>query len=228
MKEKENTWLSRPSRFAKSTSTFIRGEDIPGVAASFDADEYANTLVRAHVNSVTTFARCHHGFLYYDSERFPERIHPNLTNKNLLKEQIEACHARSIRVPIYITVQWDHYTATRHPEWLQQTAEGRVKGTPPFEAGFYRNLMVNSPYLDFLKAQTKEVLETLPTDGIFFDIVKPLDGRVALDGGEDVRGGLRAERPGAAYGVRVRSHQRFQKRHVRVRAEHRPRVRHLL
>lgn len=58
---------------------------------------------------------------------------------------------------------------------MQLTAEGRVDGTAPFEAGFYRRLMVNSPYLDFLKAQTKEVLEALPTDGIFFDIVKPLD-----------------------------------------------------
>ena len=154
---------------------FHTGEDIPNVAANFDADEYADTLARARVDSVTTFARCHHGFLYYDSREFPERVHPNLTNKNLLKEQIEACHARNIRVPIYITVQWDHYTSARHPEWLQQTSEGMIKGTAPFEAGFYRNLMVNSPYLDFLKAQTKEVLETLPTDGIFFDIVKPLD-----------------------------------------------------
>ena len=154
---------------------FHTSADIKGVGAAFDAERYADTLARAHVNSVTTFARCHHGLLYYDSQRFPERVHPHLVNKNLLKEQIEACHARGIRVPIYITVQWDYYTAQRHPEWLQLTPDGRVEGTPPFEAGFYQRLMVNSPYLDFLKAQTREVLETLPTDGLFFDIVKPLD-----------------------------------------------------
>lgn len=83
---------------------FHTGKDIPDVAANFDAETYADTLAKAHVNSVTTFARCHHGFLYYDSEQFPERVHPNLRNKNLLKEQIEACHTRGIRVPIYITV----------------------------------------------------------------------------------------------------------------------------
>ena len=164
-----------PLPFRQIHLDFHTGAEVPGVAANFDADAYADTLARAHVNSVTTFARCHHGLLYYDSQKFPERVHPHLANKNLLAEQIEACHARGIRVPIYITVQWDYYTAQRHPEWLQLTPDGRVEGTPPFEAGFYQRLMVNSPYLDFLKAQTREVLETLPTDGLFFDIVKPLD-----------------------------------------------------
>ena len=154
---------------------FHTSEAIKGIADKFDAEEFADTLQKAHVNSITCFARCHHGWLYYDSETFPERIHPHLKNENLLKEQIEACHARGIRVPIYITVQWDYYTSERHPEWLQLEEDGRIAGTPPYEAGFYKNLLVNSPYLEFLKAQTKEVLETLPTDGIFFDIVKPLD-----------------------------------------------------
>ena len=154
---------------------FHTSEAIPGVAKKFVADEFANTLAKAQVNSVTCFARCHHGWLYYDSKLFPERVHPELENKQLLKEQIEACHARGIRVPIYITVQWDHYTAGHHPEWLQLEEDGHVGGTKPYEAGFYKNLLVNSPYIDFLKLHTKEVLETLPTDGIFFDIVKPLD-----------------------------------------------------
>jgi Hypothetical glycosyl hydrolase 6/Beta-galactosidase trimerisation domain len=154
---------------------FHTSEHIPDIGASFDPEEFADTLVKAHVNSITCFARCHHGLLYYDSKLFPERIHPHLKNKNMLKEQIEACHARGIRVPIYITVQWDYYTSERHPEWLQLEEDGRIGGTAPYGAGFYKNLLVNSPYLDFLKAHTKEVLEMLPADGFFFDIVKPLD-----------------------------------------------------
>jgi hypothetical protein len=154
---------------------FHTSEQIPQVGSTFDAEEFADTLARAHINSITCFARCHHGMLYYDSKLFPERIHPHLKNKNLLKEQIEACHARGIRVPIYITVQWDYYTSERHPEWLNLEADGRIAGTEPYKAGFYKRLMVNSPYLDFLKAQTKEVLEMFPCDGFFFDIVKPLD-----------------------------------------------------
>lgn len=124
---------------------------------------------------MTCFGRCHHGWIYYDTEQFAERKHPHLTT-NLLKEQIEACHARDIRVPIYLTVQWDEYTSEEHPEWLQLDADGKVTGTPPYEAGFYRRLLVNSPYLDFLKAHVKDLFDCVPeVDGLFFDIVQQLD-----------------------------------------------------
>jgi hypothetical protein len=150
---------------------FHTSELVPQVGADFDADEFADTLQKARVNSVTSFGRCHHGWLYYDSQKFPERIHPTLVNRNLLKEQIAACHKRGIRVPIYTTVQWDHYTSQRHPEWCVLDADGRLSGTRPYEPGFYRNLCVNSPYREFLKAHVQEMLESLPVDGFFFDIM---------------------------------------------------------
>ncbi|MCB0132745.1 MAG: beta-galactosidase, partial [Caldilineaceae bacterium] len=130
---------------------FHTSEAITGIGAQFDPDEFAATLAQAHVNSISCFARCHHGWLYYQSPNFPERIHPHLERPNLLIEQIEACHKVGIRVPIYVTVQWDYYTSTRHPEWVCAGADGTILGTPPFEAGFYRFMNVNSPYVDFLK-----------------------------------------------------------------------------
>jgi hypothetical protein len=160
-------------RFRQVHLDFHTSEQIAGIGAAFDAEQFVETLLRARVDSITCFARCHHGWLYYDSELHPERRHPNLST-DLLRRQIEVCHAHDIRVPIYITVQWDHYTAERHPEWLARDEQGRPIGTPPFEAGFYRRLCVNSPYRDFLKAHTREVLETLPVDGLFFDIVHAL------------------------------------------------------
>jgi hypothetical protein len=91
------------------------------------------------------------------------------------KEQIEACHARGIRVPIYTTIQWDHFTALQHPEWLCSDENGRIVGTPPFEAGFYRELNVNSPYIEeFIKPHVAEIMTMLPCDGFFFDIVRPI------------------------------------------------------
>jgi len=161
-------------RFRQIHLDFHTSEMIEGIGADFDPDEFASTLEKARVNSITCFARCHHGWIYFDTKVNPERRHPHLT-KNLLKDQIEACHKRDIRVPIYITVQWDHYTANEHPEWLVINDQGCQIGTRPYEAGFYRTMCVNSPYIDFLKAHVKEVLETLPTDGIFFDIVNPQD-----------------------------------------------------
>ena len=177
-------------RFRQIHLDFHTSEHIAGIGSRFDARKFADTLARAHVDSVTCFGRCHHGWIYYDTDRFPERRHPDLTT-NLLKEQIEACHARDIRVPVYLTVQWDEYTAENHPEWLQIDADGRVAGTPPFEAGFYRRLLVNSPYLDFLKAHVKDLFDAVPVDGLFFDIVQPLDDssgysrRAMLDRGMD-------------------------------------------
>jgi hypothetical protein len=159
-------------RFRQIHLDFHTSEHIESVGSNFDPNEFVETLVNAKVNSITCFARCHHGWLYFDSKRFPERKHPHL-QKELLPQQIEACRRRGIRVPIYITVQWDHYTATRHPEWVCLETNGTLTGTPPFEAGFYQQLCVNSPYREFLKDHTAEVLETFPTDGLFFDIVWP-------------------------------------------------------
>ncbi|MEK7217036.1 MAG: hypothetical protein AAB289_15740, partial [Chloroflexota bacterium] len=38
--------------------------------------------------------------------------------RNLLAEQIAACHKRGITAPSYVTVQWDKFTAEAHPEWV--------------------------------------------------------------------------------------------------------------
>ncbi len=145
---------------------------LPDVGKEFNAQEFVDTLKKASVNSITCFARCHHGMLYYDSKLFPELVHPNLKNKNLLKEQIKVCHENGIKVPVYITVQWDEYIANKHPEWIMWDEKGNFKGGDGlFTPGFYRNLCVNSPYRDFLKLQTQEVLEMFEDlDGLFFDI----------------------------------------------------------
>lgn len=153
---------------------FHTSEHIPGVGDDFDPEEFVQTLKRARVNSITCFARCHHGWIYFDTKLHPERRHPRLS-RNLLKEQIEVCHAHGIRVPVYTSIQWDHYTANEHPEWLVLDEKGAPRGTPLYEPGFYRYLCVNSPYREFLKAHVREIAETLPIDGFFFDIVQPQD-----------------------------------------------------
>ena len=87
-------------RYRQVHLDFHTSEYIPDIAADFDKEEFAKTLEEAHVDSITCFARCHHGWLYYPSKKFPELIHPGLKNKNFLLEQIEACHKRGIKVPV--------------------------------------------------------------------------------------------------------------------------------
>ena len=125
----------------------------------------------AHVNSVTVFAKCHHGHLYYNTAR-PER-HPGLRRSlDLLGEQIEALHREGIRAPIYISVQCDEYAANTHPDWIAQTQDGAPVRRPPgiFNPG-WQILDMSSPYQEFLAEQTREILKVFkPVDGIFFDM----------------------------------------------------------
>ncbi len=161
-------------RFRQVHLDFHTSEQIPEVGRDFDPERFAATLKRAAVNSVTCFGRCHHGYIYYDTAKFPERRHPHLS-RNLLAEQIEACHRQDIRVPIYITVQWDRYTVDREPGWRQVLASGELQGQKPFEPGFYGRLCLNSPYVEFLKAHLAELFQIVPVDGLFLDIVAPQD-----------------------------------------------------
>ncbi|MGN1367870.1 MAG: alpha-amylase family protein [Aristaeellaceae bacterium] len=143
------------------------------IAEDFDAKAFAATMRQADVSSVTVFARCHHGWLYYPSRAFPELIHPHLRNRNLMLEQVRALHAEGIRAPIYVTIQWDYHSARTHPEWLIRKPGGMHEGGPFSEAGFYQSLCVNTPYFDFIEAHTREICEMLgdELDGFFFDIV---------------------------------------------------------
>src|SRR6185437_6445527 len=76
---------------------------ITGVGERFNAGDFAKTLKDASINSITVFAKCHHGMSYY-----PTKVgvgHPNL-KIDLLGEMIEACHQASIKVPVYISTMY--------------------------------------------------------------------------------------------------------------------------
>lgn len=148
---------------------FHTSPHIPDVAANFDAKEFARIVKAAHVDSVTVFAKCHHGHLYFNTEH-PAR-HPTLPKElDLLRAQIDALHAEGIRAPIYISVLWDEFAANMHPEWLVVNPDGTPRGAGPLQPG-WRTLDMASPYYDYLSEQVAQVLKRFsPVDGVFFDI----------------------------------------------------------
>ncbi|MGP4039297.1 alpha-amylase family protein [Gracilibacillus sp. D59] len=158
---------------------FHTSEFIPEVANQFDKQEFAKTLKESYVDSITCFARCHHGWLYYPSESRPDLIHPQLQNKNLLLDQIEACHEQGIKVPIYTTVQWDGYIARAHPEWLCIDGEGNYMNTQEVpEPHFYYSICLNSGYRQFFKEHLADIIQVVGKtniDGFFFDILFEVD-----------------------------------------------------
>jgi hypothetical protein len=148
---------------------------IPGVGSDFEPREFARTMKAAHVQSVTVFAKCHHGHLYY-ATRHPAR-HPTLPpGLDLTGSQVRALHRAGIRAPLYVSVLFDEYAAADHPEWVARTPEGRTVGGGPLEAS-WRVMDMASPYQDYLADQIAEVLRRFsPVDGIFFDICFDVEG----------------------------------------------------
>lgn len=157
----------KPLRFRQIHLDFHTSPHIRPVADDFDPDYFARTLSEAGVDSVTCFSRCHHGMIYHDT-RFEAR-HPGLS-RNLLAEQIEACHKKDINVPVYVTVGLDEFQATRHPEWQERNADGMLGNRKPL-AACWQKMCFNTPYIDYVVEQTREVLERFDGDGLFFDII---------------------------------------------------------
>lgn len=166
-----------PMRYRQIHLDFHTSEHIPGVGADFDAHEFVATLKAAHVDSVTLFAKCHHGWSYYPTN--VGQPHPTLTRPDLLGEMVAALRAADIDTPLYLTVQWDEVTARQHPEWRVLSASNRYQGGLPDDPSAaqqlspaWHTLCLNHAELRArILAQAREVAARFAPPGLFFDIV---------------------------------------------------------
>ena len=143
---------------------------IEGIGSRFDAKAFAKAFKDAHVDSVTIFSKCHHGVSYHPTSI--GKMHPHL-DFDLTRAQMDALHAEGINVPVYLTATWDEYAAHTHPEWRTVAPDHSLPMWIPEHGNGvgWAFLDFASPYLDYLVAQTEEVMERFPdADGIFMDI----------------------------------------------------------
>ena len=161
---------SSPLRFRQVHLDFHTAGQIPGIGRRFDPDTYVQRLKAARVDSVTTFARCHHGYSYYNTDVGTR--HPEL-DFDLLESQFKACKAADINVPVYMTVCWDELSVSRHPDWRQVHPNGSDYTFMDQPIGSnWTFLCLNSPYLDYLVTQIEEVVDRFPgADGMWLDII---------------------------------------------------------
>ncbi len=158
-------------RFRQIHLDFHTSEHIEGVGAEFDKAQFVAALKAGHANSVTCFARCHHGWAYYPSAVV--KPHPHLSC-DLLGQMVEACREHDINIPIYITVQWDELTAREHPEWRVVHAEqGAGASLNQLTACWHPICLSNAPFVEYVTAQALEVMTRFHPDGILFDILLP-------------------------------------------------------
>ena len=84
------------------------------VGTEFSKEQFQAALKAGHVDSITVFSKCHHGYSYHPTE--VNEMHPGLSF-DLLGAQLEACKEIGVRAPVYISAGLDEKEIPRHPEW---------------------------------------------------------------------------------------------------------------
>ncbi|MBQ8230595.1 MAG: beta-galactosidase trimerization domain-containing protein [Lachnospiraceae bacterium] len=147
---------------------FHTSEKVSGIGENFDKKQFQEALKVGYVDSITVFSKCHHGWAYHPSKA--NEMHPQL-KFDLLKAQIEAAHEIGVKTPVYLSAGLDEKYAVKHSEHLVRNRDESTMWVKDFTAPGYHKLCLNTPYLDYLLAQIKEVCENYDADGIFLDIV---------------------------------------------------------
>ena len=147
---------------------FHTSEKIEGIGKDFDKAQFQSMLKKGHVNSITVFSKCHHGWAYHPTEA--NEMHPYL-DFDLLGAQIEAAHEIGVKTPVYISAGLDEKMVQHHHDWLIRDEHDRTNWVSDFMTPGYHQFCFNTPYLDYLLEQIKEVLQRYNADGLFLDIV---------------------------------------------------------
>ncbi len=157
-------------RFRQIHLDFHTSPHIPGIGEKFDKKQWQDALKLGHVNSVTTFSKCHHGWSYHPTK--VGKMHPHLAF-DLLRAQMDAAKEIDVNVPIYISAGLDDVMAAEHPEWREVAVEGRYGGwTAAIDRPGFHSMCFQSDYLDYLCEQIREVVRLFPeANGIFLDII---------------------------------------------------------
>ncbi len=157
-------------RFRQVHLDFHTSPHIPGIGEKFDRKQWQEALKAGHVNSITCFSKCHHGWSYHPTE--VGQIHPHLSF-DLLRAQFDACKEIDVNVPIYLSAGVDNVMAEEHPEWREIGIGGNYIGwSGPINQAGFKMMCFNTPYLDYLCQQIREAVRLFPNcNGIFLDII---------------------------------------------------------
>ena len=140
------------------------------VGKDFSKEQFQAALKEGHVDSITVFSKCHHGWSYHPTE--VNEMHPCL-DFDLLGAQLEACKEIDVKAPVYISAGFDEKEYLKRPEW-HCIVDPDKEGQREYENEVHFHLLCfNTGYLDFLCAQIEEVMVKYNPCGIFLDIISP-------------------------------------------------------
>lgn len=140
------------------------------VGNNFSKEQFQSALKAGHVDSITVFSKCHHGWSYHPTE--VNEIHPCL-DFDLLAAQLEACKEIDVNAPVYISAGYDEKEFVKRPEWRYVCSLDAEEQKEYEEEVHFHLLCFNTGYLDFLCKQIEEVMQKYNPCGIFLDIISP-------------------------------------------------------
>ena len=152
-------------RYRQVHLDFHTSPAIPSVGERFSREQFSEALKRGHVDSITVFSKCHHGYSYHPTKA--NVMHPGL-KFDLLGEELAVCKELGVNAPVYISAGLDEKEANLHPEWLNRPTPNA--GPDFLNGAYYKLFCYNTPYMDKLEAQIAEVMERYNPIGSFLDI----------------------------------------------------------
>ena len=150
---------------------FHTSECVKNIGEKFSKEQFQEALKVGHIDSITLFSKCHHGWSYHPTKA--NQMHPNL-DFDLFGSQVEAAKEIGVRTQAYLSAGLDEKELKIHPEWASiaqwEHDEGIDDPLNTDRVG-YHGICLNTPYLDKLLTQIREVLTNYDVDGVFLDIV---------------------------------------------------------
>ena len=140
------------------------------VGNKFNKEQFQNALKAGHIDSITVFSKCHHGWSYHPTKA--NEMHPTL-KFDLLGAQLEACKEIGVNAPVYISAGFDEKDFRKHPEWRWVVTDDEARQKEYENEVHFHQLCFNTKYLDVLCSQIEEVMVKYNPCGIFLDIISP-------------------------------------------------------
>ncbi len=140
------------------------------IGKRFSKKQFQEALIQGHVDSITVFSKCHHGWSYHPTTA--NEMHPGL-DFDLLGAQLEACKEINVNAPVYISAGYDEKDYVKHPEWHFVWSTDIDRQEEYENEAHFHLLCFNTDYLKCLCSQIEEVMVKYNPCGIFLDIVSP-------------------------------------------------------
>jgi len=132
-----------------------------GLAASFDAERWAERLLAAKAQAVSVFVKCGYGYSFYRKGEI-RYVHPHLpAGLDMVQEQIDALHARGLKAIGYYHTFHSEPVARDHPEWRRIKADGT--------ADSLSICMLGPLAEEWMLPHIREAVRLYELDAMFFD-----------------------------------------------------------